>query len=148
MPTTPTVIPLIVAGLVLGSLLASEKHEISKRKLLGVSLLGGFLNAANALIVYMLFPPTTFSRFGGGNFAGGTFAGATFTGSSTFQFRGGGAAGATSESSFVILSFITGLLIVLIVVGVALLYARRKAGQAEEETEEIKPEEKEGQEEI
>ena len=147
MPSIPIVIPLVISGLMLGSLLASEKRKVTKKKLLEVSLISGLLNAANALIVYTLFPPTTFSRFSGGTFTGGTFAGATFTGSSTFQFRGGGF-GATSEGSFVTLSFITGLLIVLVVVGVALLYARRKAGQAEEETEEIKPEEKEGQEEI
>ena len=141
MPTTPIVIPLIVAGLTLGSLLVSEKRKLTGKRLLGVSFLSGLLNAVYALIVYTLFPPTTFSRFGGGNFGGGPFAGATFTGSTTFQFRGAG--GATSESSFVILSFITGLLIVLVVVGIALLYARRKAGQTEEEIEEPKLEEQE-----
>ena len=147
MPTTPTVIPLIVAGLMLGSLLVSEKRKVSKKKLLGISLLGGLLNAANAFIVYTLFPPTTFSRFAGGNFGGGAFAGGTFTGASTFQFRGG-AAGATSESSFILLSFITGLLIVIVVVGVALLYVRYKAGHTEEETGEAKPEEQEELEEL
>jgi len=144
MPTTPTAIPLIVAGLMLGSLLVSEKRKVSKRKLLGVSLLGGLLNAANAFVVYTLFPPTTFTRFGGGNFGGGTFAGGTFTGSSTFQFRGA-AAGATSESSFILLSFITGVLIVIVVVGVALAYVRYKGGHKEEELEE--PETKEGEQE-
>jgi len=147
MPTTPTVIPLIVAGLMLGSLLVSEKRKVSKKKLLGISLLGGLLNAANAFIVYTLFPPTTFSRFAGGNFGGGAFAGGTFTGASTFQFRGG-AAGATSESSFILLSFITGLLIVIVVVGVALLYVRYKGGHTEEETGEAKPEEQEELEEL
>jgi hypothetical protein len=119
----------------LGSLLVSGKRKISKKKLLGVSLLGGLLNAADAFIVYTLFPPVSFSRFNGGNF-GGT----TFTGSSNFQFRGG-AAGATSESSFVLLSFITGLLIVIVVVGAALLYVRYKSGHMEEEAGEAKPEE-------
>jgi hypothetical protein len=142
MPTTPTVIPLIVAGLVLGSMLVSEKRKMSKKRLLGVSLLGGLLNAANALIVYALFPPTS-SRFGGGTFGGGAFAGATFTGSSTFQFRG--AAGATSEPSFLILSFLTGLLIVIVVVGAALAFVRYKGGHMEEEMGEAGPE---GQEEL
>jgi len=134
MPTIPTVIPLIVAGLTLGSLLVSGKHKISTKKLLGVSLVSGILNAANAFVTYTLFPPTSFSRFGGGTFAGGTF-----TGSSSFQFRG--AAGATSESSFVLSSFVTGLLIVVVVVGVALLYVRYKGGHEEEEAGEAKPEE-------
>jgi len=148
MPTIPTVIPLIVAGVVLGSLLVSEKRKISKKKLLGVSLLGGLLNAANALIVYMLFPPpTTFSRFAGGNFGGGAFAGGTFTGSSTFQFRGA-AAGATSETSFIALSFITGLLVVIVVVGSALAYVRYKTPKSEEEPEESEKEEQEDLEET
>ena len=143
MPTTPTVIPLIVAGLMLGSLLVSEKRKVSKKKLLGISLLGGLLNAANAFIVYTLFPPTTFSRFGAGNFGGGAFAGGSFTGASTFQFRG-----ATSEGSFILLSFITGLLIVIVVVGVALLYVRYKGGHTEEEPGEAKQEEQEELEEL
>jgi hypothetical protein len=139
MPTTPTVIPLIVAGLILGSLLVSEKRKMSKKKFLGVSLLGGLLNAANAFIVYTLFPPTTFSRFGGGNFGGGSFAGGTFTGSSTFR----GAAGASSETSFLLLSFITGLLIVIVVVGVALAYVRYKGAKGEEQLDETGEEEQE-----
>ena len=133
MPTIPTVIPLVVAGLTLGSLLVSGKRKISRKKLLGVSFVSGILNAANAFITYTLFPPTSFSRF-----SGGTFAGGTFTGSSSFQFR---AAGATSESSFVLSSLVTGLLIVVVVVGVALLYVRYKGGHAEEEAGEAKPEE-------
>jgi len=142
MPTAPMVIPLIVAGVLLGSLLVSEKGKrVTKKKLLGVSLVSGLLNAANAYIVYALFPPTTFSRFGGGNFGGGAFAGGTFTGSSTFQFRGAGAGG--GETSFLLLSFITGVLIVIVVVGAALVYVRYKGGQAEEELEEPKEEEQE-----
>ena len=142
MPIVPTVIPLIVAGVVLGSLLVSEKRKISKKRLLGASVVSGLLNAANAFIIYLLFPPTTFSRFGGGNFGGGNFGGSssfTFTGSSSF--RGGGAAG--GEGSFILLSFITGLLIVLVVVGSALLYVRYKGGHAEEELGDEKEEGKE-----
>ena len=155
MPIIPTVVPLIVSGLMLGSLLVSGKRKLSKKKLLIGSLVGGLLNAANAFIVYTLFPPPTFSRFGGGNFGGGTFAGATFTGASTFQFRGGG--GANSETSFLLLSFITGLLIVIVVVGVALLYVRYKGGhmeegpaeaRQEEEQEELEEPKQEEQEEI
>jgi hypothetical protein len=135
MPTIPIVIPLIIAGITLGSLLVSQTRKISKKKILGVSLLGGLLNAANAYIVYTLFPPITFPRFGGGTFTGGA---QTFTGSTTFQFRA--AAGATSETSFVTLSFLTGLLIVLAVVGIALAYARYKGGKPQDETEETEQE--------
>jgi len=139
MPTAPTLIPLIVAGLMLGSLLVSQKAKVTKKKLLGASVLAGLLNAINAYAVYLLFPPTT-SRFGGGNFGGGNFGGGfgggTFTGSTTFQYRGGGF-GATSLGSFVLLSFVTGLLIVIVVVGVALLYVRYKTPKTEEEEPEI-----------
>jgi len=143
MPTAPMVIPLIVAGALLGSLLVSEKGKrITKKKLLGVSLVSGLLNAVNAYVVYTLFPPTTFSRFGGGNFGGGAFSGSTFTGSSTFQYRGA-AGGGGGVISFLLLSFITGVLIVILVVGAALVYVRYKGGQAEEELEEPKEEEQE-----
>jgi len=144
MPIVPTVIPLIVAGVVMGSMLLSGKRKITKKRVLGASVVGGLLNAANALVVYMLFPPTSFSRFGGGNFGGGNFGGSTsftFTGSSNFAYRGGGAGG--GEGSFIILSFIAGLLIVLVVVGSALLYVKYKGGHAEEELSE----EKEGEQE-
>jgi hypothetical protein len=129
MPTAPIIIPLIIAGLMMGSLLASQTRKFSKRKLLGVSALAGLLNMANAYLVYELFPSTTYPRFGGGGFT---------PPSGGYQFRG---AGASSEGSFLILSFITGLLIVLAVVGIALVYARHKVGSSQEETEEVKLEE-------
>ena len=137
MPVAPIIVPLIIAGLVLGSLLASQTHKLSKKRLLGVSAVAGLLNMADAYIVYTLFPATTYPRFGGG-FTGGSSAGFTGGSSSGFQFRG---AGASSESSFLILSFITGLVIVLAVVGIALVYARHKGGQSQEEAEGSKPEE-------
>jgi len=130
MPITPIIIPMIVAGVTLGSLLVSQTRKISKKKLLTASLVSGLLNAAYAYLVYLLAPPTTFTR---GSFTGGTFAGGTFTGA----FTGGGgfraAAGATSETSFLLSSFITGFLIVLAIVVVALAYVRFKGGKSEEE---------------
>ena len=147
MPIVPTVIPLIVAGVLLGSLIVSGKRKIPKKRLIGASLLAGLLNAANAFIIYLLFPPTTFSRFGGGNFGGGSFGGSssfTFTGSSSF--RGGGAGG--GEGSFILLSFIAGLLIVLVVVGSALLYVRYKGRHEGEEEEQLGEGKEEEQEEL
>jgi hypothetical protein len=132
MPTAPIIIPLIVAGLMLGSLLISQPAKISKKKLLGVAVIAGLLNMANAYVVYTLFPPAV-TRFGGGGFTAGGFAGGN---AGTFQFRG-----ASAESSFMMLSFITGLVIVLGVVGIALAYARYKGRQPEEEAEETKSEE-------
>ena len=137
MPTAPIIIPLIVAALTVGSLLANQTCKLSKKKLLGVSILAGSLNVANAYLVYTLFPPVAFTRFSGGGFTGGGGS-STFTGgySGGYQFRGAGG----SMDSFLILSFVTGLLIVLAVVGIALLYARHKIEQSEEAGE-VKPEE-------
>jgi len=130
MPTTPIIIPLVVAGVTLGSLLVSQTRKISKKKLLTASLGSGLLNTAYAYVVYTLAPPTTFTR---GSFSGGTFAGGTFTGA----FTGGGgfraAAGATSEPSFLLSSFVTGFLIVIAIVVVALAYVRFKGSKSEEE---------------
>ena len=121
---------MIVAGVTLGSLLVSQTRKISKKKLLTASLVSGLLNAAYAYVVYTLEPPTTFTR---GAFTGGTFAGGTFTGA----FTGGGgfraAAGAGGETSFLLSSFVTGFLIVLAIVVVALAYVRFKGGKSEEE---------------
>lgn len=130
MPTAPILIPLIIAGLMLGSLLASQTRKLSKKKLLGVSAVAGFLNMADAYLVYTLFPASTYARFGGGGFTGGSSAGFTGGSSSGFQFRA-----ASSEGSFLILSFITGLVIVLAVVGIALAYSRHKVGGSQEESE-------------
>jgi hypothetical protein len=125
MPNTPIIIPMIVAGVTLGSLLVSQTRKISKKKLLTASLVSGLLNTAYAFLVYTLAPPTTFTR--------GTFTGGTFTGS----FTGGGgfraAAGAGGENAFLLSSFITGFLIVLAIVVVALAYVRFRGGKSEEE---------------
>jgi len=141
MPTAPIIIPLIVAALTVGSLLANQTRKLSKKKLLGVSTLAGLLNVTNAYLVYTLFPPVAFTRFSGESFTGGGSSTVTGGYSSGYQFRGAGG----SMGSFLILSFVTGLLIVLAVVGIAVVYARHKIGESEdagelklEETEENK----------
>jgi cytochrome bd-type quinol oxidase subunit 2 len=118
MPTTQIIIPLIVAGITLGSLLVSQTRSISKKKLVIASLVSGLLNAANAFLVYTFLPPPTFTRTGTG---GGP------------AFRAAG--GANSENAFLVSAFITGFLIVLAIVLVALAYARFRGGKSEEETE-------------
>ena len=123
MPQAPIIIPIIIAGITLGSLLVSEKRTLSKKKFLLVCLLSGCLNVANGFLVYQFAPPPTFTRGGGGGFSGGT---------SGFQFR---AASTTSESGYLISSFLVGLLVVLAVVGIALLYAHFKRTKVEEEEE-------------
>ena len=129
MPQTPMIIPIVIAGLTLGSVLVSEKRTLSKKKLLGVSALSGILNLGNAYLVYQLLPPPTFNR-----------AGSQF--SQFSQFRA--AAAASSESSFYVTSFIVGFLLVLAVVGIALTYAKFKSHKTgEDELEETDLEEEE-----
>ena len=129
MPQTPMIIPIIIAGLTLGSVLVSEKRTLSKKKLLGVSALSGIFNLGNAYLVYQLLPPPTFNR-----------AGSQF--SQFSQFRA--AATVSSESSFYVSSFIVGFLLVLAVVGIALTYAKFKShNTGEDELEEADLEEEE-----
>ena len=128
MPQTPMIIPIIIAGLTLGSVLVSEKRTLSKKKLLGVSALSGIFNLGNAYLVYQLLPPPTFNR-----------AGSQF--SQFSQFRA--AATVSSESSFYVSSFMVGFLLVLAVVGIALTYAKFKSHKTGDELEETDLEEEE-----
>ena len=105
-------IPLVITGLAVGSMLKSESHRISKRKLAGAAVLSGLLNGGQAYLIYLLTPtPTT-----------------TF-----FQTTAATALRRTSEVDFAISSFLAGVLIVLVIVGIAMLYARSRGGGEEEE---------------
>ena len=119
MPQPPIVLPIIITGLTLGSILASEAKTISKKKFAGISLVSGLLNSAYAYVLYELSPPPTFSRAG-------------FTGT---QFR----VQTGSETGFIISSFITGFIIVIAVCGIALAYARFR-GKKEREEDEVENE--------
>jgi len=127
MPQPPTVLPIIITGLTLGSILASQAKTISKKRFAGISLISGLLNSAYAFVLYTLSPPPTFSR------AGTTFSGAGTTFSRSGAFQTG------SETGFIISSFITGLIFVLAVCGIALAYARFR-GKKEHEEDEVEDE--------
>jgi formate hydrogenlyase subunit 3/multisubunit Na+/H+ antiporter MnhD subunit len=107
MPQIPIIIPVIVAGIAVGSVIKSQSPRISRRKLMSASLVAGLLNAINAYAVDYLTPRQT-------------FAGASFT------------VPQTSWIVFVVASFIGGFLIVLAVLGIAMIYARRGKGTEEE----------------
>lgn len=83
---------------------------------MSASLVAGLLNAINAYVVNSLTPQQTFAR-------------ANFT----------VPVPQTSWIVFVVASFIGGFLIVLAVLGIAMIYARRGKG-AEEELPELVPE--------
>ena len=112
MPQIPIIIPLIVAGIAVGSVIKSETPRISKRKLMSASLVAGLLNAINAYVVNSLSPQQTFAR-------------ANFAAAQTFSVP------QTSWVVFVVASFIGGFLIVLAVLGIAMVYGRR--GKEEEQ---------------
>jgi hypothetical protein len=116
MPQIPIIIPLIVAGIAVGSAIKSESPRISRRKLMSASLVAGLLNAINAYVVdsfsLSLSPQQTFAR---ANFS----------------------VPQTSWIVFVLASFIGGFLIVLVVLGIAMIYARRGKGAEQEELPEL-----------
>jgi hypothetical protein len=119
MPQIPIIIPVIVAGIAVGSVIKSQSPRISRRKLMSASLVAGLLNAINAYVVNSLSPQQTFAR-------------ANFTTTQAANFS----VPQTSWIVFVVASFIGGFLIVLAVLGIAMIYARRGKG-AEEELPEL-----------
>jgi cytochrome bd-type quinol oxidase subunit 2 len=114
MPQPPIVLPIIITGLTLGSILASQAKTISKKKFAGISLVSGLLNSAHAYVLYELSPRPTFSRAG-----------------TQFTVHTG------SETGFIISSFITGIIFVLAVCGIALVYAKFRAKKDQGEDEKL-----------
>jgi len=111
MPQIPIIAPLIVVGLVVGSILKSKSSRISKKKFASTSLVAGLLNSIHAYLLYLLTPAQTATGF-------------TRTASLA----------PTSEEAFVVASFLAAFLIVLLVLGIAMAYARIRR---EEELEEV-----------
>jgi len=112
MPQIPIIIPVIVAGITVGSVIKSQSPGISRRKVMSASLVAGLLNAINAYVVDSMSPRQTFT-------------GASFS------------VPQTSWIVFVVASFIGGFLIVLAVLGIAMIYARRGKGAEQEELPEL-----------
>ena len=119
MPQIPIIIPVIVAGIAVGSVIKSQSPRISRGKLMSASLVAGLLNSINAYVVNLLSPQQTFAR-------------ANLTATQTANFS----VPQTSWIVFVVASFIGGFLIVLAVLGIAMIYARRGKG-AEQELPEL-----------
>lgn len=115
MPQIPILIPVVVAGIAVGSVIKSKRLKISKRKLLLASLAAGLLNAIYAYVVYSFSPQPT-------------------------SFRGTSSVPPTSWIAFVVGSLLTGFLIVLAVLGIAMAYGRVRKGEELEELPELAPE--------
>jgi hypothetical protein len=127
MPQVSIIIPVIVAGLAVGSAIRSKSPRISKKRLTSASLVAGILNGAYAYLQGLFFPSQTFPR--GTNTAFTAFTRAT----SSLPL--------TSSEILVINSLLSGFLIVLAVLGIAMLYARRRKGEEVEDMSELPIEE-------
>ena len=118
MPQFPIVIPVIVLGIAVGSLLRSKSSRISKKLFAYAALAAGLLNVAYAYAFLLLFPSST-----------PTFA-ATSTRANFAAFS------QISEPVFLSASFLVAILMVIAVLGVAQIYIRlRKGGESEEASE-------------
>lgn len=126
MPQIPIVVPLIVVGLVVGSIVKSKSPKISKKKLASASLAAGLLNSIHAYLLYLLAPAQIPTRV---------------TGIPTTRPTALEGFASTSEGSFVLASFLAGFLMVLLVLGVAMAYARVGRGEELREAAELTSEE-------
>jgi hypothetical protein len=127
MPQAPIIIPIIITGLLVGTIAASKGEMIKRKKLLSISLLSGILNVANAYLLILLAPARSAYQ---GQFQGQFQSQSTTTGQSTFRYRGGGG---NYQLLLLVSSFIVGFLIPLAIIGIGMLYAKRKAGKSFDE---------------
>ena len=125
MPQIPIIAPLIVVGLVVGSIVKSKSARISKKKLASASLVAGLLNSIHAYLLYSLAPAPTAARV----------TGVPRTGSLPLE-----GLASTSEGAYVAASFLAAFLIVLLVLGIAMAYARTREGEELAEIPELTPE--------
>jgi hypothetical protein len=126
MPQIPIIVPLIVVGLIVGSTIKSKSPRISKKKLASASLVGGLLNSVHAYLLYLLAPAQIPTRV----------TGIPTTGPTLLE-----GFASTSEVSFVVASFLAAFLMVLLVLGLAIAYARVDRGEELREAAELTSEE-------
>ena len=135
MPQIPVLIPIIVTGLLVGSVMINEGRRVSKKRLGSVSIISGLLNGAQAYLTNLLLPQTptrTGTLTGGGTFPGG----GAFTGTATFTtFAGAAAARQVTELSYLASSVIVGILIPLAILGIAMFRSRSKGKDEELEAQ-------------
>jgi len=126
-PQIPIIVPLIVVGLVVGSILKSKSPKISRKRLVSASLVAGLLNSVHAYLLYLLTPTRTAASLGG-----------AATGAPPI-----GGLASTSEGAFVAASFLSAFLMVLLVFGIAMAYVRIRRSEelvdVPELTSEVEP---------
>ncbi len=125
MPQIPIIVPLIVVGLVVGSMLKSKSPKISRKRLASASLVAGLLNSIHAYLLYLLTPTRTAASATGAPTGGPPLQGLA----------------STSVGAFVTSSFLAAFLIVLLVIGIAMAYVRIRRGEELVEAPELAAEE-------
>jgi hypothetical protein len=106
MPTIPMIVPLLVTGILFGHTLRTKKEHVGWKLAVSGSLLGGLGNAANAAVLY-LFPNQAMTGSAIRSFARQTVPTQTL-------------------ASFLLLSFVAGVLVVTLVIIPAFLIQKRK----------------------
>jgi hypothetical protein len=125
MPQIPIIVPLIVVGLVVGSMLKSKSPKISRKRLASASLVAGLLNSIHAYLLYLLTPTRTAASATGAPTGGPPLQGLA----------------STSVGAFVASSFLAAFFIVLLVIGIAMAYVRIRRGEELVEAPELAAEE-------
>jgi len=125
MPQIPIIVPLVVLGLVVGSMLKSKSPKISRKRLASASLVAGLLNSIHAYLLYLLTPTRTAASATGAPTGGPPLQGLA----------------STSVGAFVASSFLAAFLIVLLVIGIAMAYVRIRRGEELVEAPELAAEE-------
>jgi len=114
MPTVPIILPVIVLGVLVGSLIKSGKKSLSKKKLLGAGVLSGALNAGYSYVLELITPRSTLpTGFNG------------FTANRTFSVSVG--------VGFYIASFLAGLILILAVFAISAVFLGIRGSEQSEE---------------
>jgi hypothetical protein len=122
MPQIPVIAPLIVVSLAVGAIIKSKSSRISKKRFASTGLVAGLLNSIHGYFLYSLAPTQIVAPVA-----------RPATGASAL-----GGFSSASAGAFVAASFLAGFLVVVLVLGIAVLYARlRRAEELVEVPEQI-----------
>jgi hypothetical protein len=129
---SPTIVPLIVAGIMIGIVLRTTKAHVSAKFIIVGSLLGGLGNLANAVLLYLFQGQQSSQAIPQGIPQGIPEATPQAT---TRAFAGSQMIAAQSLTSFLVVSFIIGTLMILTVFVAARLIIRVRGRKIVEEEE-------------
>jgi uncharacterized membrane protein YebE (DUF533 family) len=121
---SPTIVPLIVAGIMMGIVLRTTKAHVSGKFIIVGSLLGGLGNLANAVLLYLFQGQQTSQALP-----------QAIPQATPRAFAGSQMMTAQSLTSFLVVSFIIGTLMILLVFVSARLIMRVRGRKIVEEEE-------------